>query len=348
MNKNIRLRLALPLFVVLIDSVSASGINYPNFSSPTGLIFQGDATIQASAVRLTPAQTGKVGGLWLESKQAVNKSFDTAFQFRITEKVGHGADGFAFVLQSRATPSLGAGGSYLGFVLGGRALAIKFDTYHWHRRAYVKYDEIAVTSCGGEERSEDLGDPLGTTTGPELFSDGNIHTARVRYVPGHLQVFLDDLEKPLLTVVIKLEDLVSFDGGLAWVGFTASTGDDGENHDILNWAFHEPADAAALPQLPASASAGSQTNRQNGPAVNKEQAGTLAKSEPQLIGLPVVDGKGKPGQPQIGLPSAVGLTHQVYASTDLVNWTLVTNLTLYFSDPAATNYDHRFYRFREK
>jgi hypothetical protein len=31
-----------------------------------------------------------------------------------------------------------------------------------------------------------------------------------------------------------------------------------------------------------------------------------------------------------------------------VNWTAVTNLTLYFSDPAAPDYDHRFYMFREK
>ena len=38
----------------------------------------------------------------------------------------------------------------------------------------------------------------------------------------------------------------------------------------------------------------------------------------------------------------------VYASTDMVNWTLVTNLSLYFSEPGATNYDHRFYIFREK
>ena len=348
MNKNISPLLALPLFVVLIDSAFASGINYPNFASPTGLIFQGDARLEAGFVRLTPSHAGKVGGLWLQTKQAVNKGFETTFQFRITEKVNRGADGFTFVLQSRATPSLGGGGYYLGFFRGGSALAIKFDTYHWHRQWYVKYDEIAVTSCGGEQRTEDLGDPLGTTTGPELFSDGNIHTARVRYVPGNLLVFLDDLEKPLLTVLVKLEDFVSFENGLAWVGFTASTGDDSENHDILNWAFNEPGAAPTLPQLLASASAGSQPSQQSGTAVNTERTVVPANSGPQVIGLPVVDGKGKPGQPQIALPSSVGLTHHVYASTDLVNWTLVTNLTLYFSDPGAPDYDHRFYTFREK
>jgi len=145
-----------------------------------------------------------------------------------------------------------------------------------------------------------------------------------------------------------LEDLVSFGDGLAWVGFTASTGDDSENHDILNWAFHDSGDMVAVRQLSARVSAGGQTNRQNSPVANTERLDTLVKSEPQLIGLPVVDSKGQPGQPQIGLPSAVGLTHQVYASTDLVNWTLVTNLNFYFNDPAAPDYDHRFYKFLGK
>lgn len=69
-------------------------------------------------------------------------------------------------------------------------------------------------------------------------------------------------------------------------------------------------------------------------------------SQPQVFTLPVSDGRPSPRQPHLGLPSGVGLTHQVYASSDLRTWTLVTNLTLYFSDPAATDYDHRFYAFR--
>src|SRR5260221_3875075 len=121
--KNSSLWVALLAFVVLSGSAFAASINYPDFASPTGLIFQGDALLQAGFVRLTPSQAGKVGGLWLETKQAVTNGFETTFQFRITEKAGHGVDGFTFVLQSRATPTLGGGGHYLGFFRGGSALA---------------------------------------------------------------------------------------------------------------------------------------------------------------------------------------------------------------------------------
>src|SRR5713226_1980236 len=180
MNKNIPPRLALLLLVVLTTSAFASGINYPNFTLPTGLVFQADAMLAGDFVRLTPSHTnvnGRVGGLWLQTKQAVYDGFETTFQFRITDKVRHGADGFALVLQNNATPSVGASGHHLGFVRGGSAFAVKFVDYHWHRNVYVQYDEIAVTSCGGEQQPEALGNPLGTVTGTELFSDGKIHTA---------------------------------------------------------------------------------------------------------------------------------------------------------------------------
>jgi hypothetical protein len=282
--------------------------------------------------------------LWLETKQSVRDGFDTTFQFRITEKVRHGADGLAFVLQSRPTPSLGASGEHLGFFRGGNALVIKFDNYHWHRKWWVRYDEVAVTSCGGEVFPEQLGDSLGSVSGIELFSDGKTHTSRIQYVPGLLRVFLDDFEKPLLTVAIKLEDFVSFENDLAWVGFTASTGADSQNQDILSWAFNKQGNSSPSQLLTRSSAASSR----NGPAANAERTVVSTKANPQVIGLPVVEGKGKPGQPLIGFPTSVGLTHDVYASTDLVNWTLVTNLSFYFNDPNAPDYDHRFYTFRLK
>ncbi len=348
MNKIIPPLLTVLLCFVLKGSAFASGVNYPNFNSPEGLIFQADARLTADFVRLTPSHTnmiGRVGGLWLQTKQAVLDGFETTFQFRVTDKVRHGADGFALVLQNNATPSVGSSGYHLGFVRGGSAFAVKFVDYHWRRDAFAKFDEIAVTSCDREQEPQSY---LATVSRTELFSDGEIHTARVQYVPGNLSVFLDDLEKPILVAAVKLEDLVSFDNGLAWVGFTASTGADSQNQDLLSWAFNKPGETPVLPQLLASSSAGSQPNKNRVTVVGTEGTVSAARSEPQVIGLPVVDGKGKPGQPQIGLPSSVGLTHHVYASTDLVSWTLVTNLSFYFSDPSAPDYDHRFYTFREK
>ncbi len=48
------------------------------------------------------------------------------------------------------------------------------------------------------------------------------------------------------------------------------------------------------------------------------------------------------------LPSDVGRTFQIEASTDLTHWVQATNLALYFKDMDSTNYSQRFYRFERR
>ena len=69
--------------------------------------------------------------------------------------------------------------------------------------------------------------------------DGEVHTVRIRYIPGTLDVFLDGDEEPILSVEIDLADTLNLGAdGTAWVGFSAST-EPGfrEAHDILDWTF---------------------------------------------------------------------------------------------------------------
>ena len=63
------------------------------------------------------------------------------------------------------------------------------------------------------------------------------------YVPGNLQLFLDDLENPLMTVYVNLAKVMDLDNGRAWVGFTAATGADWQNQDLIRWIFDSPEDA---------------------------------------------------------------------------------------------------------
>jgi hypothetical protein len=49
------------------------------------------------------------------------------------------------------------------------------------------------------------------------------------------------------------------------------------------------------------------------------------------------------------LQGPVGSNYIIQASTDLINWQPITNFAttnspFFFTDPAATNYNHRFYR----
>jgi hypothetical protein len=134
---------------------------------------------------------------------------------------------------------------------------------------------------------------------------------------------------------------VALDNGRAWVGFTAATGADFYNQDVIRWSFNSSNDTIqSQARMTPSTSPQLQT-------VNPSPSSTPAYSGSTT---PTSSTTPPPVDPSFGyaLPGEVALTHQIEASTDLVHWTPVTNVSLYFRDPESTNYDHRFYRFREK
>jgi Legume lectin domain. len=56
---------------------------------------------------------------------------------------------------------------------------------------------------------------------------------------GLLTVYIEDLNRPVLSVPLNLSDMLQLNHGRAWVGFTASTGQDAfQVHDIYSWQFH--------------------------------------------------------------------------------------------------------------
>jgi hypothetical protein len=335
---------SLPVFVIglLFFSVQcrAGGFAYNDFSAPSSLIFQRDAALVEARVRLTPAKRGQAGGVWFSTKQWVKDGFETSFQFQLTEPGGFGANGLAFVIQNNETPLLGSSGHGMGFRRIQNSLVVKFDPYHFKDHHYVKYDEVAVlVNSSAHIYPPDAG-AIGLTTNAS-YTDGQIHTVKIVYTAGNLEVFLDDLGNPLLTVPVNLAEVVALDDGRAWVGFTAATGADFYNQDVISWSFHSSNDT--LPNLAhTTPSTSPQLPRVNpSPSAMPASPGN-ATHTPATTPLPV--------DPSFGhaLPGEVGLTHQIEASTDLIHWTPVTNVILYFRDPESTNYDRRFYRFREK
>ncbi|MBC8097225.1 MAG: hypothetical protein H7Y43_15580 [Akkermansiaceae bacterium] len=313
-------------------SMSAAHFAWESFDPPRNLIFQGDATLVQQRIRLAPAQRGKAGGVWLQARQFVQDGFETTFQFQLTERGGHGADGLAFVIQHHDTPRIGDGGRGMGFGGVSNVLAVKFDPYHYKGGKYVKFDEVAV--LGGKYLNTARSDPapLGSVT-HVTYTDGKVHTVKIRYAPGTLTVYLDDLNTPLLTVPLNLAELITLDNGRGWVGLTAGTGADYYNHDLLNWSFTSTGS-------PALAS----------PKAKPQRPLTLTLPTPGETVYAASPTPTLPHDPAFGhaLPGELGVSHQIEASGDLVNWTIVTNASLYFRDPDATNYDQRFYRFRVK
>ena len=49
-----------------------------------------------------------------------------------------------------------------------------------------------------------------------------------------MQIFLDNLDQPILTASFAIEDQIASDNNSFWFGFTAGTGGICQNHDILS------------------------------------------------------------------------------------------------------------------
>ena len=194
-----------------------------------------------------------MGAVWISEKQSISSGFETEFQFQLTKQggLGHGADGFAFVLQNSGPNAIGGRGSSGGFALGdgqGRrdrpgipnSIAVFFDTFQNGDARDPSDNYIAI--CTNRNIRDMRWPParLGVATRlKSRMKDGEVHSVRIEYRRPVISVFLDDLKTPVLTAAVDLSTVL--DGaGRAWVGFTASTGGGFENHDILNWSFHTP------------------------------------------------------------------------------------------------------------
>jgi hypothetical protein len=221
---------------------------FPDFASSDGLSLVGSAEKTGKVLRLTRAAEQTAGAAWAREKQAVGNGFETTFQFQITGQggLGHGADGFAFVLQNSGPSAIagrgGAGGFALGDGFGSRnspgipnSIAVFFDTYRNEGEPSANY--IAVCTNGSIAEMRWPPARLAYTRRLRVhLKDGRVHTVRLLYKPPILSVFVDEPAKPVLISTVDLATVVDRQG-TAYFGFTASTGAGYENHDILSWSF---------------------------------------------------------------------------------------------------------------
>ena len=340
-TKNAIIGLATLVFAgtaFVVDQSLAVDFIYPNFNSTAGLILQEHASPFNGKLRLSPAIGGLgLGGAWLDAKQPVKDGFNTTFQIQITEKHSSGGDGIAFVIQNASKPALGQTGQGLGYGGVTNQFVIHFDNYHWGDHPTAgRYDEIAVLAAASptEPLYNVAGNIIASANKQVTYSDGAVHTIRIVYVPGNLQVFLDDLENPLMTVYVNLAKVMDLDNGRAWVGFTAASGADWQNHDLVSWIL----------------ASSEETGQNTAPALAQTQIDSPAPPPaPVYLGqnMPPTPSTPLPVDPSFGyrLPGDIGLTHQIEASTNLVEWTPLTNASYYFRDQDSTNYPQRFYRF---
>jgi hypothetical protein len=247
----VRWRFSCVAGVALVWSIAASGaIRFENFASTPGLSFAGDAGVFETRLRLTRAKGDRSGAVWYSQKQPVASGFETTFEFQLTGQggLGHGADGFAFVVQNSGPDAVGGRGSAGGFAVedpnyGKRetaipwSIAVFFDTYRNRDGGDPSNNYVSFCTHGRPSDSRWPAPRLAFTRNlPVQLKDRRTHTARILFRPPVLSIFLDGSSSPVLDATVDFSVVVDT-AGSAWVGFTASTGGGYENHDILNWLF---------------------------------------------------------------------------------------------------------------
>ena len=178
--------------------------------------------------------------------------------------MARGGDGFAFVIHdNNFTHALGAGASSMGYGGIDNSIAFEFDTWYNSELGDVYQNHIAVHTMGTEKNVPSSRSRLVSSTDIPNLSDGHVHTVRIRYEPwmdadslmdhgysispytlqwigsgaGTLRLWIDDLDRPLLTFPLNLQNILALTEGRAYLGFTGSTGEAYQNHYIHSWSY---------------------------------------------------------------------------------------------------------------
>lgn len=252
---------------LVVGACDESAFDYPDFSSVEGLELVGTAVQNDKAIALTESENWQRGAVWLKQPIPVQKGFTTHFSFRFSDGADGipdgfppGADGIAFVIRGKNSNHLGRSGYGIAYEDIANCLAVEFDTYYNTFSNQNKINKenalenvndpngnhIAIMSRGKSYNKpfHDLNTVIAQTdTIQTIKIDGTIYHCKIDYniIPNTMRVYLDttkNFNQPALVASnLNLDELLELYGGThAIIGFTASTGDSREKHEILDWS----------------------------------------------------------------------------------------------------------------
>ncbi|MCS7466146.1 putative Ig domain-containing protein [Stieleria sp. ICT_E10.1] len=221
-------------------SVVSPSFDFDDFTNTNGLTLNGRATTVDQRLRLVRGEFGTEGSAFSSERVSVRNGFVSEFEFRVDP----GPDGFAFVIQNDSASSSGGTGGNLGYGQIANSLAIEFDTFN-NGSGFGIFDpsdnHISVISAGREPNNSSHTYALANVTPPFNIDDGQIHQARIEYVPGNLKLFVEGSISPLIDLDVDLENILGTslvdDRGRAFVGFSAGNGTRFSIHEIVSWTF---------------------------------------------------------------------------------------------------------------
>lgn len=249
---------ALPC-VLLTAALSAQSFQYTDFSSVSSLSLLGNAGQSGTALRLTNA-IQQTGWAWHRTAMPVLGGFDTTFTFRITPPVsGTKAEGMALVIHDDPNGINTVGGTVWGMGYGTgsnsatgirNSIAIELDTYQDGFLSDTSANELTIHTRGPLGNHENEQYSIGRNTPGVVLSNGQLHTLRVHYVPGTIEVFVDNAVTPAISrpysfitggtyLAGGVAPAPTLATGFCWLGFCATTGAGSlyETVEIQSWSW---------------------------------------------------------------------------------------------------------------
>ncbi|WP_367871468.1 hypothetical protein [Luteolibacter sp. Populi] len=252
--------------VNVISPPATNTINYADFSGVGDeLSLKGSTGIfDGNVLRLTEDIGGQKGEAWFRFKQPVSTGFEATFKMSMNQDSPNGfapADGLAFVIQNSAAGTDASGNGEAGLPVN--ALNIKFKSFGFDAanasqiqvlagtnplRTVSAYNTPGVVLKGlpdfpGTVAVDAFPFTFGTAAGEKPYE------VRIVYVPGspgHIDVYFEGIAV-MQDVEVDLGEIGAVDGtGQAFVGFTARTGGNVQNSDIIDWRMSY-GDFSALP-----------------------------------------------------------------------------------------------------
>ncbi|MCE5314079.1 MAG: chitobiase/beta-hexosaminidase C-terminal domain-containing protein [Armatimonadota bacterium] len=205
-------------------------VYYSSFSNTTGLNLLNSAAVSGTYLRLCTdyadgsSSTGSSAQAWTTNKFSTAAGFVTEFQFKIANTLGQTADGFVFAVQN-------AGSSAFGWASGpANSVCLRFDTFQNTGEPSNGFIAVCGSATGDLARvnlkSLDIN-----------IADGSLHTARIEYGSGFMNVYIDGVIRiSKLSVDLSDHNAVDVDG-YSYLGFSAGTGGAAEANYIAYWRF---------------------------------------------------------------------------------------------------------------
>ncbi|HKX26105.1 MAG TPA: DUF6055 domain-containing protein, partial [Blastocatellia bacterium] len=220
--------------------------------SPDRLSFVGHANSTDGA---EPALRTPSGAIWNREPLAVAAGFTSAFRFRINDQAAleKQAGGLSFAIQNAGLTAIAETDCRLGRSVLPNSVVIELNPFE--RRPACDGADLQARGLGINLNHSLPGEPaapnenyslgrLGPDSVPSL-NDGRSHLILVEYSPGLLNVYLDDLNAPLLKARVDLALELRLTEGRAWLGFTSDEAAS-QNLEILEWWYWRMSDAAGL------------------------------------------------------------------------------------------------------